>query len=415
MKIKINKGKAKGFVEAPPSKSMAHRLLICAGLSDGISEIKGIAESQDILATLDCLRALGAQWERVPAREQEDGDVQSVLKIKGTDVRNRTAPVSLNCRESGSTLRFFVPLCLASEAEAELYGSERLMERPMEVYEKICEDRGLVFERSEGRLRVRGPLHAGVFKVAGNISSQFISGLLFAMPLLEGESRLEILPPVESRSYIDMTLTALQTFGIGFERPDENTIVIRGGQRYCPQRAKVEGDYSNAAFFQALDMLGGDVQVGNLDEDSLQGDRVCSEMLARLKSGRPELDISDCPDLGPILFAAAAVTGKGAVFTGTKRLKIKESDRGEVMARVLDKFGVEVIMEENRMVIGGGGIKTPKEPLYGFNDHRIVMSEAVLLTVTGGIIEGAEAVSKSFPDFFDKLASLGIEVEKIED
>ena len=415
MKIKINKGKAKGFVEAPPSKSMAHRLLICAGLSDGISEIKGITESQDILATLDCLRALGAQWERVPAREQEDGDVQSVLKIKGTDVRNRTAPVSLNCRESGSTLRFFVPLCLASEAEAELYGSERLMERPMEVYEELCRQHGLGFVQERGKLVVRGPLKAGTFKAAGNISSQFISGLLFAMPLLEGDSRLEIIPPVESRSYIEMTLSALKTFGIEWTRPDENTILISGGQRYCPQRAKVEGDYSNAAFFQALDMLGGDVQVGNLDADSLQGDRVCEEMLKLLESGRPQLDISDCPDLGPVLFAAAAATGRGAVFTGTKRLKIKESDRGEAMARVLDKFGVGVIMEENRMVIGGGGIKTPKEPLYGFNDHRIVMAEAVLLSLTGGIIEGAEAVSKSFPDFFEKLASLGIEVEKIED
>lgn len=262
---------------------------------------------------------------------------------------------------------------------------------------------------------MRGPLKAGVFKVAGNISSQFISGLLFAMPLLEGESRLEIIPPVESRSYIDMTLYALKTFGIRWDRPDENTIAIQGGQRYCPQRAKAEGDYSNAAFFQALDMLGGNVHVGNLDANSLQGDRVCVEMLRQLKSGRPELDISDCPDLGPILFAAAAADGRGAVFTGTKRLKIKESDRGRVMAQVLDKFGVEVIMEENRIAIGGGGLKTPEETLYGFNDHRIVMAEAVLLSLTGGIIEGAEAVSKSFPDFFEKLRSLGIEVAEIED
>ncbi len=399
-------------MEAPPSKSMAHRLLICAGLADGISEIEGVADSQDMLATVDCLKELGAEPERVPA---EDTGAEGVVRIKGADVRHREFPVKLRCRESGSTLRFFVPLCLAGEAEAQLCGSGRLMERPMEVYEDICRERGLLFRRSEDGLMVRGPLKAGLFNVAGNISSQFISGLLFAMPLLEGESRLEIIPPVESRSYIDMTLSALKTFGIRWDRPDENTIVVMGGQRYCPRRAKVEGDYSNAAFFQALDMLGGDVQVGNLDGDSLQGDRVCSEMLDQLKSGRPELDISDCPDLGPILFAAAAADGRGAAFTGTKRLKIKESDRGWVMAQVLDKFGVEVIMEENRIEIGAGGIKAPEETLYGFNDHRIVMAEAVLLSLTGGIIEGAEAVSKSFPDFFEKLRSLGIEVAEIED
>lgn len=410
MKVKINKGKARGFVEAPPSKSMAHRLLICAGLADGISEIEGIAESQDILATIDCLSALGAVCEKMEGAEQ-------VLKVTGAGDKlwECGGKRILNCRESGSTLRFFVPLCLISGGGARLKGSDRLMERPMDVYKELCSERGLEFVQESGSLTVKGPLKAGTFKAAGNISSQFISGLLFAMPLLEGDSRLEIIPPVESRSYIEMTLYALKTFGISFERPDENTILINGGQRYCPQRAKVEGDYSNAAFFQALDMLGGDVQVGNLDAGSLQGDRVCSEMLAQLKSGRPELDISDCPDLGPVLFAAAAATGIGAVFTGTKRLKIKESDRGAVMARVLDKFSVDVIMEENRIVIGGGGIKAPEEPLFGFNDHRIVMAEAVLLSLTGGIIEGAEAVSKSFPDFFEKLASLGIEVERIED
>lgn len=410
MKVKINKGKARGFVEAPPSKSMAHRLLICAGLTDGVSEIEGIAESQDVLATIDCLTALGALCERKQ-------DTEQVLKVIGAGKKLWECGEKriLNCRESGSTLRFFVPLCLISGGEAELRGRVRLMERPMEVYEELCRENGLTFERGQGGISVRGPLKAANFKAAGDISSQFISGLLFAMPLLEGDSRLEIIPPVESRSYIEMTLSALKAFGIAWTRPDENTILIKGGQRYRPWRAKVEGDYSNAAFFQTLDMLGGDVQVGNLDADSLQGDRVCGEMLRQLKSGRPELDISDCPDLGPILFAAAAATGRGAVFTGTKRLKIKESDRGSVMARVLDKFGVEVIMEENRMVIGGGGIKAPEEPLYGFNDHRIVMSEAVLLSLTGGIIEGAEAVSKSFPDFFEKLGSLGIEVEKIED
>lgn len=410
MKVRVNKGKARGFVEAPPSKSMAHRLLICAGLADGTSEIEGIADSQDILATLDCLKALGTVCERVNGAS----DTMKITGV-GSKIWGCRKKRILNCRESGSTLRFFVPLCLLSEGESELRGSLRLMERPLDVYEKLCAERGLMFCRSSGKLTVEGPLEAGTFQVAGNISSQFISGLLFAMPLLDGESIMKIIPPVESRSYVEMTLYAMKTFGIGWERPDENTIIIKGGQRYCPQRAKVEGDYSNAAFFQALDMLGGDVKVGNLDGGSLQGDIVCGEMLKQLGEGCPELDISDCPDLGPILFAAAAAGGRGAVFTGTKRLRIKESDRGAVMTRVLRKFGVQVTMEENRITIGAGGIKAPEEPLDGFNDHRIVMSEAVLLTLTGGIIEGAEAVTKSFPDFFEKLTSLGIEVEKIED
>ncbi len=404
MKVSISKGTARGFVEAPPSKSMAHRLLICAGLADGVSVIHGIAESKDVLATIDCLDAIGAKCKR-------DGDT---ITVTGTDVRNAAPEKILQCRESGSTLRFFVPLCLISGANAVLCGSESLMKRPLGIYKTICDERGLIFSQDDNSVMLKGPLKPGNYKLAGNVSSQFISGLLFALPLLEADSVLTIAPPIESRSYIDMTISALSIFGVKVRWQDENTIYVKGGQRYHAVEACVEGDYSNAAFFEALNLFGGEVKIGNLEPDSIQGDRVYSKMFEQLNIGTPTLNLSDCPDLGPVIFAVAAAKS-GGVFSGTKRLKIKESDRGEVMAAVLRKFGVSVTVYEDEIVIYPVKFEAPLEPLFGYNDHRIVMSEAVLLTLTGGIIEGAEAVTKSFPDFFEKLASLGIEVREIED
>lgn len=403
MKVRINKGTARGKVDAPPSKSMAHRLLICAGLSSETCTVHGIAESEDVLATLDCLKAIGAKWER-------RGDA---ITIQGVDIKKISPSEILPCRESGSTLRFFVPICLVSGANAILSGSERLMERPLGIYENLCHERNMIFSQDKTSLMVKGPLLPGNFKLAGNVSSQFISGLLFVLPLLDGDSTLTITPPIESRAYIDMTLSALSTFGVKAVWKDENTISIQGNQRYCAEEAYVEGDYSNAAFFEALNVFGGNVEISNLIPDSIQGDRVYKDMFERLKEGTPILNISGSPDLGPVLFAVAAAKN-GGVFAGTDRLRIKESDRGSVMAEELKKFGVSASVKADEIIIYPTGFKKPEETLYGHNDHRIVMSEAVLLTLTGGEIEGAEAVTKSFPDFFEKLAALGIEVEKIE-
>ena len=334
--------------------------------------------------------------------------------MSGTDIRNAAAGRILNCGESGSTLRFFVPLCLISGANAVLSGSERLMERPLGIYETMCEERGLLFSQDRTSLMVKGPLRPGSFKMAGNVSSQFISGLLFALPLLDGDSVLTITPPIESRSYIDMTISALKIFGVEASWKDEKTIYIKGNQEYSAQEAWVEGDYSNAAFFEALNVFGGEVKINNLPENSLQGDRVYGKMFEQLKKGTPALNISDCPDLAPIMFAVAAAKN-GGVFSGTRRLRIKESDRAQAMASELAKFGVSSSVYDDEVVIYPADFKTPVSELYGHNDHRIVMSEAILLTLTGGVIDGAEAVTKSFPDFFDKLAALGIEVKKIED
>lgn len=403
MKVRIEKGTARGIVSAPPSKSMAHRLLICAGLSDGECIVHGISDSEDMLATMDCLRTLGVQFEK-----EED-----TVRVSGIDIRKAAALEKLNCRESGSTLRFFVPIALLTGKETVLAGSRRLMERPLSVYEELFSQRGITLQKTEREIRTRGSLRYGSFEMDGNVSSQFVTGLLLALPLLKGDSRIVLRPPVESRSYIDMTLSALRMFGVEAGWQEENVLYIKGNQRYHAEEVFVEGDYSNAAFFELLNLLGGQVKIENLREDSLQGDRVYEELLEALKRPDAELDLSDCPDLGPVLFAAAA-TGCGGKFTGTRRLKIKESNRGEAMAEELRKFGVTTEVLENEVIVGRQGLREPKEVLNGHNDHRIVMSEAVLLTQTGGVIDGAEAVSKSFPDFFEKLASLGIEVERIE-
>ena len=404
MKIRINEGKAKGIVKAPPSKSMAHRLLICAGLSKGTCIVHGIVRSKDVEATMDCLRAVGVKLE----------EAEGSIRVTGADIKNASAGKILDCGESGSTLRFFVPLCLISGANAVLRGSKRLMERPLGIYKTMCEDRGLLFSQDETSLMVKGPLKSGNFKLAGNISSQFISGLLFALPLLDGDSVVTITPPIESRSYINMTISALALFGVEASWQDEKTIYIKGNQEYKCSEAWVEGDYSNAAFFEALNVFGGDVKIDNLPENSIQGDRVYGKMFDQLKKGTPALDISDCPDLAPILFAAAAAKN-GGVFSGTRRLKVKERSRAEVMTEELAKFGVSSSVYDDEVIIYPIEFKKPSGELDGHNDHRIVMAEAILLTLTGGVIDGAEAVTKSFPDFFEKLKSLGIEVKEIED
>ena len=244
------------------------------------------------------------------------------------------------------------------------------------------------------------------------ISSQFISGLLFVLPLLQEDSRIILTGPVESRSYILMTIQALQSFGVKILWEDDHAIAIPGNQTYSPRNVCVEGDYSNAVFFDALNLTGGKVTVEGLSEDSLQGDRVYKSYLRQIDEGCPAISLSDCPDLGPVLMAAAALR-HGAVFTGTKRLKIKESDRGLAMQLELSRMGVRTEIAENHIRVFPGA-EHPGEILDGHNDHRIVMALTVMLASVGGKIRGAEAVKKSLPDFFDRLASLGIKITSDE-
>lgn len=382
-----------GAVPAPPSKSMAHRLLLAAGLANGVSRVAGIAGSEDVSATLDCLAALGAKITL------ENG----VATVRGTDPRKMT-DAFLPCRESGSTLRFFLPLCLLAGGVFHLSGEPSLFSRPLSVYEALAKEKGFSLEKSGTAVRVSGKLVPGDYAIPGDVSSQFVSGLLFALPLLDGDSTIRLLPPVESGSYIDMTLAALAAFGVKADRTDETTIKIPGGQTYSPRDVTVEGDWSNAAPFLSLG-----VPVTGLDPESLQGDRRVAEHLAALDRGRAEIDLSDCPDLAPVLFAHAALR-HGGRFSGTRRLAIKESDRGRAMKTELAKCGVAVGIAENEITVGRGA-KKPTEPLFGHNDHRIVMAAAVLLSRLGGTVEGIEAVAKSYPDFFSQLQSVNIKVE----
>lgn len=398
MTVEIIPGKAAGTVAAPSSKSMAHRLLICAGLSQGVSTVRGIDMNEDIAATIDCLRALGASCS-------VSGDT---VTVRGIDPRQAKPTETFCCRESGSTLRFFIPLAFLCGETVSFTGTEKLLSRPLGVYEQLCKTRGFLFSCHPDRIQVKGRPEAGVYTIPGDISSQFITGLLFALPLAEGDSTISITPPVESRSYVNLTLQALHAFGIRADWQDEYTLTIPGRQQYQPREMTVEGDYSGAAFFAALNALGNHIAITGLHPESLQGDKVYETYLPQLAEGCPEIDLTDCPDLGPVLFAVAAAKN-GAVFTGTRRLKIKESDRAEAMAQELAKFGVQVNVEENRVTVAAG-LTPPTEVLCGHNDHRIVMSLAVLLTRTGGKIEGAQAVRKSFPDFFQRLEALGIEV-----
>jgi len=397
MRVTIEPGKAKGSVQAPPSKSMAHRLLICAAMSEGDSIIKNVSFCEDVLATLDCISALGVRYEK-------NGND---LTIHGIDITKARPSSELPCRKSGSTIRFLVPIALLCGQNVMLTGAESLLKRPMTVYEQLSKEKGFTFSQDSTSVFVRGPLEAGEYKVAGNISSQFISGLLFALPILKKDSRISIIPPIESRSYIELTISALRDFGVEIKWEDENTLYIKGSQKYRPTDTAVEGDYSGAAFFEALNAVGGEVDISGLREDSIQGDKVYEKLFPLLCKGSPTIHIGDCPDLGPVLFAVAAAK-YGGVFTGTARLRIKESDRGAVMAKELEKFGTSVKVMEDTIIVYPADFHRPSEDLYGHDDHRIVMSLAVLLTLTGGTIEGAEAVSKSFPDFFRDLESLSV-------
>ncbi|MBE6585276.1 MAG: 3-phosphoshikimate 1-carboxyvinyltransferase [Ruminococcaceae bacterium] len=396
-----------GVIQAPPSKSMGHRMLICAGLANGQSNVKGISHSEDMLATMTLLNGLGASCAR---RERDD-----IVDVKGIDPLKAAPCEPLNCRECGSTLRFFIPICLLSDKSVTLTGSFRLFERPLSVYADLCSDLGLTFDldKTTPKLTLKGPLRGGCFTLRGDVSSQFITGLLFALPLCAEDSILTILPPLESRPYLDLTLSALALYGIEAEWQDALTLRIPGRQTYKATAAVVEGDYSNAAFFHALAVLGHHVTVMGLNPDSLQGDRVYRDFYPQLATGRPTVDISDCPDLGPILMAVASAM-QGATFTGTRRLRIKESDRAAAMAEELAKFGVSVIVEEDTVTVNPVDFHAPAEFLDGHNDHRIVMALSTLLTLTGGTLRGAEAVNKSLPDYFDLLGSLGADIAVTE-
>lgn len=398
MTAKFKPCKLKGVISAPPSKSMAHRYLIGSALSKEKCVLSEIDYSEDILASIDCLRALGAEITT-------DGDTVTVNPDKFMKAEN---PV-LECRESGSTLRFFIPLALCLSKQVTLNGSTRLFERPLDVYEKLCRENGFTFQKDTNSVTVCGNLKSGNYKIPGDISSQFITGLIFALVYLGENSFVEIIPPFESRSYINLTISALKSFGADVEFVDEYSIAVRKSKLHS-YSGKIEGDYSNSAFLDAFNYIGSEIKIHNLKCDSFQGDKVYRDYFDKIASGTPTLDISDCPDLGPILFALSALKN-GAVFTGTERLKAKESDRGMAMHEELKKLGGGLIFGDNMITVPKQELKYNAIIIDGHNDHRIVMAMSVILSKIGGEITGIDAVKKSYPAFFDDIKKLGAEVK----
>ena len=398
MNVTIKPSVASGEINAPPSKSCAHRLLICASLAKGKSVIDNIGTNDDIVATISCLKELGAKIEI-------NGNKAVACGIENNDKKEN---INLFCNESGSTLRFLIPLSLAFSQRASFGGSERLLERPQSVYEELFSEKGCYLKR-EGKILVAGgELKSGVYKLRGDVSSQFLTGLLFTLPLLEGDSEIVLTTPLQSAPYIDITIDVLSKFGVKIEKTN-NGFYIKGNQEYLPQNLSVEGDWSNAAFLEAFNLVGGNVTLNGMDEGSCQGDKVYRNFFRELKKSTPTLDITDCPDLGPVLIACAVLCN-GAKLIGTKRLKIKESDRGVAMQTELSKFGVNIIVNENEIIIPKMEIKTPKEILNCHNDHRIAMALAILCSKMGGTLENAQCVNKSYPEFFDNIKTLGIQI-----
>ena len=402
MKVKILPSKTSGEVSAPPSKSFAHRYLIGSVLSRGKCVIKNIADSDDISATLSCIEQLGGIV-------MKDGNTVTVIPTNEKQIENAV----FDCKESGSTLRFFIPVVLATGAKnCTFSGSERLLARGIKEYEKLFENSDVKIKSDEKSIEVNGTLSAGNYEISGEVSSQYTTGMLFALSGLSGKSTLKITGNAESRAYVDMTIKVLKDFGADIAEPEKNYFEINGKGRLSPGEFTVEGDWSNAAFLIALSRLLGTISVSGLNENSVQGDRFSSVAFDALDGENAEIDLKDCPDLAPILFAYAAYKN-GGKFTNTRRLRVKESDRANVMAEELKKFGANVKVYENSVEIEKTQLKPPIVPLCGHNDHRIVMALSVLAAVFGAEIDGAEAVNKSYPDFFRVIKKAGVNVYEI--
>ncbi len=399
MKVKILPSKLNGIYFAPTSKSIAHRMLILASIEKGETLIKRVSFSKDVLATIDCLKALGVKIEVF----------DDSVKVLGDGFSSVPNGAILNCNESGSTLRFLIPLALCFDKEITFIGTEKLFSRPLEEYQKICNDYGFTFEKGNSSLKVKGKLTATNLQVLGNISSQYITGLLFALVYCNKASVLKIIPPIESKPYIDLTLKAIEDFG-GLVNFEGNVITINPSKLKTGE-FEVEADYSSSAFIDAFNLIGGNVLVKNLNEKSLQADKKYVEYFNLLQKERAVLDISSCPDLGPVLIAVATYF-HGATILGTKRLKIKESDRAEVMKQELEKFGAKILVFEDKIEVEKVNLEKPKKLLSSHNDHRIAMALSVICSIYGGEIDGAECVSKSFPTYWEDVEKLGLKIIK---
>ena len=413
---KILPGVPNGTVTAPPSKSYAHRAFLAAALASGNSVVENAGTNRDLLVTLEAVRQLGADVKF-------SGEVAYISGFGGSSSANQLV---IDCGESGSTLRFLVPV-LAMMGGGVMTGAPSLLERPMQVYEELFSLHGSLCQKTKNGYMIGGPLQGGSYTLVGDVSSQFITGLLYALPLAKQDSVLRVQPPFESKNYVDMTVQVLADFGISILRQDEYTFVIPGNQAYRPARYTVEGDWSSAAFFAVLGALRGKVTCTGLRNDSLQADRSILQIVADfgakvnvLPDGftveavnlmGQKVDISNCPDLGPVVMCLGVLSRGCTTVSGAARLAYKESNRLETMAAELKKIGGN-ITDDGKTVDITGGFTPSRDVIDSHNDHRVVMSMAVAGAVldSGIVIKNANVCDKSYPEFFDDLNALGIRV-----
>ena len=395
MDICITPKKLYGNINAIPSKSQAHRMLICAAFSDQPTTLICPETNRDIEATANCLTALGAgiTW------------LSNGYRVK--PIEEVPFRASLPCQDSGSTLRFLLPIAGALGVDTVFQMTGRLPQRPLTPLWEEMERMGCTLTRpTADTIRCTGRLQSGEYAINGTISSQFITGLLFALSLLSGQSRLQVLGKLESAPYVSMTLAAMERFGISC-----NDYCFPGNGRFhSPGTVTVEGDWSNAAFFLAAQALGSPIQVGNLNPDSPQGDRVCARLLPELKD-KLTISAADIPDLVPIL-AVTAAANQGAVFTDIGRLRLKESDRVASVMDMLRALGGQAEANDTTLTVYGTGLHGGT--VDSRNDHRIAMSAAIAATVCDSpvTILGAQCVEKSYPKFFTDYTSLGGQYEQ---
>lgn len=411
-----------GMTAAPASKSEAHRRMICAGLSRRESVLSGFMDSADMEATSRCLEALGAVLKCQ----------NNTLTIQGFVEKPELLPV-FDCGESGSTLRFFVPIAMALTGGGifRMYG--RLGQRPMDVYRELFVPRGVLWHMGEGadgaaELTVSGQLHPGSYVIQGDVSSQFVSGLLFALPLLQGDSTLTVLPPVESAGYINMTIKALQDSGIHLEETEPFSWRIPGFQQYCSVSGYLHGDWSQAAVLLCAGALGADVTVSHLCTDTMQGDVAVLKHLQalgaevhqdaqgiRVTRGTPKsavLDMHDCPDIAPILALVCQMVPGDSRLTGCRRLRLKECDRLAATVELLNTLGGRC-EEEGDDIVVHGVTQLKGGTLKDYNDHRMVMlaSIAALVSQEPVTVPGVQALNKSWPGYLTVYRDLGGRVE----
>lgn len=418
--VKLIPNELHGDISIPPSKSMCHRAIICAGLANGRCYLENIEYSDDINATINAMRAFG-----VSINKQENSNNKDSFEVIGTEKIDIVNNV-IDCCESGSTIRFLIPISRVSKDKVTFVGKGKLVERPLDIYYNIFDEQEVIYSNDDGKLplSIKGGLKPAIYRMKGNISSQFITGLLFALPLLEGDSKIIITTELESKGYVDLTLDMLNQYGIDIINNDYKEFVVKGNQVYKPNDYTVEGDFSQAAFWIVAGIFSGDIECKGLKFDSLQGDKVILDIVKKMgadinlsnddiivnksRTKGITIDASQCPDLVPILAVLGALSDGTTEIINAARLRIKESDRLKAITTELTKLGADIEELEDGLIIRG------KEYLCGgevdsWNDHRIAMALAIasIKCKEPVIINNSSAVNKSYPRFFSDFSKLG--------